>query len=780
MVNEKSVVGNAVVLGAGVMGAGIAALLANAGWRVHLLDRVPDDATAARASRNRLAQAGLERVLKARPPQFALPEFAARVVVGNTEDDLACLREADWVVEAVAENLAVKQSLFQAVAAHVGAEAVISSNTSGLDLSAMVRGCPDDFRARFLGTHFFNPPRLMKPLELVPTSETRPEVTAGFAAFAERVLGKRVIPALPTPGFISTRLGMYALCRTLGLAEERGISVETADALTGTLLGRPKSGTFRLADVVGLDITAQIAENLTAALPADASYRSLRLPDSLRHLVAQGAVGAKSGAGYYRREADGTILSFDLSRRVYRPRLEPTAYPGNLESLPLKERLPRLWAASPAHDGGFLREMLRETIGYMARVTPQVASRIVEVDDALIGGFGWELGPFHLLDLLPELKAELAPSLPYAVPERFYTHASGRHSYYDFRAQGLRSLPRPADRIVLKDERRSGGTVMGWQEAALVDIGDGVACLEWWTKMGTLTPVLSEVLAEAYARASRDFTGLVIAGSGEPFCAGFDLGWIAARIEAQEWRTLDSTMRRLQTVLQGVRYGAIPVVAAVNGWVLGGGCEVMLHCSGVQAASESGIGLPEANVGLIPVGGGTASLFVRTMAGVPPAAPLERADPFPLLRGVWERLRLAHISTSAEEARQKGYLRDVDGISRHPDRLLYEAKERVRLLAESYAPPVSRAYLAPGADGFARFQWELHALRRADRVTAHDAKIAAGLAKILCGGDLIHAAEVTEARLLELEREVFLSLAGTGETLARIKSLLATGKPLRN
>lgn len=815
MLNEKSLTGHAAVIGAGVMGGSIAALLANIGWQVDLLDRLPDDAPTHPHARNRLAQEGLERALKARPPQFALPEYAARVRVGNVEDHLDWLREADWVVEAVAEDIAVKKSVMAAIAAHVGPQTTVSSNTSGLSLTRMVSECPPDFRARFLGTHFFNPPRYMKLIELTSTSDTDRTLFEGFVRFADRVLGKRVIRAKDTPGFISTRLGMYALARTLEIAFACGLSVEEVDYLTGPLLGRPKSGTFRLADVIGIDITARIVDNLAAALPNDPAYQALRIPEAVRRLIAEGRVGAKAGAGFYKRGENGEILSLDLSTLEYRPRREPTPFPAEIEKLPLEERLRRLWEFSPGHDGGFLQEMLRSTLGYIAAVTPEVADRIVEVDDALIDGFGWEIGPFHMLDALgpvidwpagePQLIARLHESPLSLLPgtrtsgvpgspgrgvggedtaahtaQNFYYNVDGKHFYFDFHQGRMAFLPRPVGVIVLKDLKKAGKIVEEIDDAALVDLGDDVLCLEWRTKMNTLHPELIAFFETARLRAEEDFAALIIGGSGEHFSAGYDLKRFLARIEMQDWDGLDALLRLFQDALIGFKYATVPVIGTAYGYTLGGGCETMLHCAAAQAAFESAIGLPEANVGLIPAGGGTTQMLLRALEKVPPGTLLEPADPYPALQPLWETLRAGRFSSCADDARQLGFLRPTDGVTRHPDRLLHDAKTRAFTLVTEYTPPPRATATAMGESGLARFRWELHLLRSADKITEHDARVAEKLAHVLTGGALLHPAEVTEQHLLDLEREAFLQLAGTPETLARIKHMLETGKPLRN
>jgi 3-hydroxyacyl-CoA dehydrogenase len=785
MLTEKSLTGHGVVIGAGVMGAGIAALLANIGWRVSLLDRVPENAGSDAKSRNRLAQEGLDRILKARPPQFAVPEYAARVRVGNIEDNLDWLQDADWVVEAAAEDPSVKKQLMATLAEHVGPETIISSNTSGLGLAEMVADCPTDFQDRFLGTHFFNPPRYMKPLELIPAANTNTEIFEGFVRFSDRVLGKRVIRAKDTPGFISTRLGMFSLTKTIELAVAHGLTVEEVDYLTGPLMGRPRSGTFRLADVIGLDITARIADNLKKALPNDEAYQALQIPPIMRKLIEEGRVGAKSGAGFYKREKSGEILSLDLNTGEYRPRQETQLFPREVDALPLAECLRKLWELSPKHNRGWLREILFATLGYIAHITPEVSDRIVEVDDALIGGFGWEIGPFHILDALgpiewPNGEPALFDGLKNAGQHRFYANEAGRHYYFDFRSGTMEMLPRPTDVIILKDLKKAGKLIEENDSAALIDLGDGVACFEWRTKMNTLNPELIAFLVKAKEKAARDFKALVLGGSGEHFSAGFDLKIFADQIEAQKWDEIERDIKQFQNALQALKYASIPVISTTYGYTLGGGCETMLHCDSVQAAFESAIGLPEANVGLIPGGGGTTQMLLRAMVDVPPGTILERSDPYPFLRPAWDTMRLARFSSSADEARSIGYLRDSDGITGHPDRLLHDAKERAISIADSYRPASPRQVTVMGMDGMARFRWELHLLRRADQITDHDVRVGEALARVLTGGLLVHPAEVSEQYLLNLEREVFLSLAGTPETLARIRHMLATGKPLRN
>jgi 3-hydroxyacyl-CoA dehydrogenase len=437
-----------------------------------------------------------------------------------------------------------------------------------------------------------------------------------------------------------------------------------------------------------------------------------------------------------------------------------------------------LWNIENPRYQAFLREMLTDTLSYMANVTPNVSDRIVEVDDALIGGFGWNVGPFHLLDMLSDIVwgndvSTFVQKLQQTGEQRFYFNKNGEHFYFDFASGAMTALPRPPDVLFIKDLKKAGKVVEDLGEASLIDLGEDVLCLEWRTKMGTLNPAITSALDSARERTERDFAALVIAGAGDPFSVGFDLALLSTLMEEKRWDEIDGIMASLQQALQRIKYGIKPVICAVNGFALGGGCEVMLHCSAVQAGFESSIGLPEANAGLVPTGGGIAQVLIRAMNS-------NSVDPFADVRLVWERLRTARFSSSAPEAESLGYLRSSDSISIHPDRLLYEARQHALELAKDYATPEHISVKVMGLSGLARFRWELHNLLRANRLTVHDGRVATALANVLCGGQLVHATEVSEQYLLNVEREVFLSLAGTPESLARIKHLLATGKPLRN
>ncbi|MEP6754706.1 MAG: 3-hydroxyacyl-CoA dehydrogenase/enoyl-CoA hydratase family protein [Chthonomonadales bacterium] len=776
--------GHTVVIGAGVMGAGIAAVLVNSGWHVDLLEQVPDGAGSDTASRNRLAQEGLDRAKTSRPPHFGLPELAAKVRIGNMEDHARCMANADWIVEAAAEDPAVKREIFKIIATNAGPHTIVSSNTSGLSLAGIVAECPADLQERFLGTHFFNPPRWMRPLELIPIQATSREVFLRFSEFAEVVLGKRVVIAKDTPGFISTRLGMYALVKAINIAIECGITVEEADYLTGPLTGRPKSGIFRLADVIGLDITARIIDNLRTALPDDAYYQALHVPDLMRKLIADGKVGVKSGEGFTRKTSSGLEL-IDLMTGEYRPRTEPDRMADEISKLDLKERIPALYFLESSHYSVFLRRFFDETLGYMADIAPIVADRIVEIDDAIMGGFGWELGPFHQLDVIgsayrPSRSIAALEQVQSSADKRFYTHSAGVHYYFDLKSGSMSELPHRPGVISLKDLARAGKTIREWPNASLIDIGDGVACFEWHTKMNTFSLELAEALDDAQKLAERQCKALVLGGSGANFSAGFDLARIAEWIEAGEFELMDRVFGRFQQVLQGVKYSKIPVVAAIYGYTLGGGCEISLHCSSVQAAFEANLALPESKVGLLPVGGGVTQMLLRSIRESEDRPGVVSTDTVPAMIQAWRTILSGAIGGCALDARKSGLLLHADRISMNRDRLLFDAKEHALSLADCYVPPTPDRAVLPGASGFARFQMEVHQSLRSGQMSQFDAKVALAVASIFSGGNLKSQAEVSEQYILDVEREAFLSLASTPEALARIRHMLATGKPLKN
>ncbi len=766
MLNEKSVTGKAVVIGAGTMGGGIAAQLANAGWQVRLLD-VPGPDPSDKKTRNQIAAAGLDRVLKSRPPLLYLPEFAERIRVGNIADDLESLRDADWVVEAVVEKMEVKQAVMAQIAAHAGPETILSSNTSGLSLREMTAAQSQEFRSRFLGTHFLNPPRYLKLLEVIPLAETRPEVTEGFRRFAERVLGHRVVFARDTPGFISTRLWITHLLDTIHTALEQGLSVEEVDYLTGPLIGRPRSATFRMADLVGLDIIADVARNQYERLPQDPYRDRLRLPDILDYLLQEGKTGEKSGAGFYWRQGS-TLMALDPQTRQYRPRQEFRLEAVEaLSRLPLSQRFAALRQHNQERWGQFLNAVLDSLSAYVEQVAPEIAADVLSVDRVMRWGFGWEMGPFEII----ACRREAADAAP-----RYYSGAGRERMYRVFGQGALQPMPSEPEYICLADLKAAGKTILDSEVASLIDLGEDVACLEYHTKMNTFNPALVAFVHQARERAERDFAALVIGNQGPHFSAGYDLNLFLETMAAEDWGRLDALLHDVQYAFLGLKYAKMPVVAAVHGYTLGAGCEGALHCAALQAAPELYMGLPELNVGVIPGGGGTKEMLARAMADWDGSG-----DPFPRVEQAFDLIAFPKNSSSAEEARKRGLLRPTDGISRNPDRLLFEARARALGLANAgYAPTVKETIWVGGEETLARLRLKIHWQFRAGAISAHDRLIMDKLAFVLSGGNLPYAQEVSEDYLLQLEREVFVALAHEPKTAERMRHVLATGKPLKN
>jgi 3-hydroxyacyl-CoA dehydrogenase len=772
------------------MGAQIAAHLANAGWHAGLLDIVPagdgDDAK----SRNALAAKGLERAQKARPAAFFLPEYAGRVRIGNTTDNLDWLRDSDWVVEAVVEKPEVKRKVHATLEQHLGPETLVTTNTSGLSLADMTEGRSASYLARFFGTHFFNPPRYMKLLEIIPTPHVAPETLARFQPFAETVLGKRVVLAKDTPGFIANRLGVYAMMRTLHATFKHGLTVEQVDALTGPLIGHPKSATFRLQDIVGLDITADVANNLSGRLPDDRRRAALTLPAPVLQLIKEGRIGEKAGAGFYRREPDRTILALDWDTLDYRPRQTPV-FPATegVKSLPLPERLRALLKLND-EAGQFLWETTRDILCYTAEIADEIADDILSIDNAIRWGFNWELGPFETWDALgieetaDRIAREGQPVPPLVTRllesgrSSFYTRENGKTFTADLHAAAPRALTPDPHYVVLRDLKAQGRTIKETPDATLIDLGDGVNCLEFHTKMNVLGPGVTQMIEWSREETEKNGVALVIGNQGEHFSAGFNIQLILMSIYEGDLEESLRTGFLLQDVLLRLKRAKVPVVTACHGYTLGGGCEVMLHSAAVQAAAESYIGLPETGVGIIPAAGGTTEMLVRAMEKVPADGTV---DPFPFVHQVFETLGLAKISTCADEARTLGFLRPSDGISLNGDRILYEAKQRALALANaSFRPAEPAQVTVMGEDGIARFALELHIMRRAGFISDHDRLIGSELANVLCGGPLVHPQTVSEEYLLQLEREAFVRLCSTPKTAERLKAMLETGKPLRN
>ena len=780
MLNEHSTTGKAAVLGAGTMGAQIAAHLANVGWQVLLLDLTHD-----------LAKQGLERVSKLKPAPFYLPELASRIELGSFETDFPRLKEADWVIEAVVEKPDIKRELWTRVQDYVAPNAVLSTNTSGLSIHEMSDACRDDIKRRFLGTHFFNPPRYLKLLELIPRRETDPDILEGVARFAERVLGKRVVIARDTPGFIANRLGVHSMMVVFPLMQEFGMTIEEVDALTGPLIGNPRSATFRLADIVGLDVMASVAGNLHERLTTDAEKRVFALPEVVQRLIADGRLGEKTGAGFYRRQKDGTIEALDLNTYEYRPR-QKAKFPhlDALEKLPLEERLPAL-VSHDSREGRFLWRLHAETLAYAAQHAPDLADDPIAIDHAVKWGFNRELGPFQTWDALGVREtAERMEREGMPVPElvqnllrfgrtRFYDTAdTGDTTVYVWLGAGQVAPYRPDPEFLTPTNMaRHCPEVERNADASIYDLGDGVFCVGIHSKMNVLGPGVMEMLYKGAERAEREGIGLVVTGIGEHFSVGFNLQLFLMMIGTGDFDELVMGGKAFQDSLLRLRYAKVPVVAATFGYTLGGGCELAMHCDRVVASAETYIGLPEVGVGIIPAGGGTSTMLYRALSSLPP-----NADPYPAIRRVMETLGFGKVATSALEGVQYGFLRQgVDTISVNPDRILWLAKQEVQhLAAQGYTPPEEPKVMAYGNQVLTRLLIELHNLKRGNFITEHDFTVASQIAYVLAGGDLSQPAEMPLSYFYQLEIQVVGYLAQQPKTWERMRHMLETGKPLRN
>ena len=797
----------AAVLGAGTMGAQIAAHLANAGTPTLLLDVAPKELTPeeaargltldAREVRDRVARAGLEAAKKAKPAAFFTAEAASLVTVGNFEDDLARLKECDIIFEAVVENLEIKRSLFERVERARRPGSVVATNTSGIPVRQIAEGFSEEFRAHFLGTHFFNPPRYLHLVELIRTEWTKPEVSCSVYGFLDRRLGKGVVVAKDRPNFIANRIGTFGAMVCLRVMEEDGYTIEEVDKMTGPALGRPKSATFRTFDIVGLDVLAHVAKNIHEAVPEDEERAAYVLPDFVTRMVERRLLGEKTGGGFYqKRKTEGggrDIWTLDVASLEYRPqqkaRLPALDAAKNIEDT--RARLKALvWGKDRA--GQFLWKTMSRVLIYAANRIPEIADSVVEVDRAMKWGFGWELGVFETWDAIGLEKSvarmkEEGRAIPPNVrgmlkagATSFYKTENGEELYFDFASGRYVPVAPPPGVIILKSLKERTGVIKRNAGASLLDIGDGVACLEFHSKMNSIGGDTLQMLKFALSEVERNFVGLVVGNQGQNFSVGANLMLVLLGAQEEEWDEIDLGVRAFQQATMSLRYSPKPVVVAPFQLTFGGGCEMTLHADRARAAAETYIGLVEVGVGLIPAGGGTKEMLVRALDSIPSG--VSEADPFPFVKRAFETIALAKVATSAAEARGFGFLREEDSYSMNADRLVADAKQEVLALAAAgYRQPVPRSdVLALGGPALATFKLGIHQLKRGGFISDYDAVIGEKLAKILTGGDLNHRTRVSEQYLLDLEREAFLSLCGQRRTHERIAHMLKTGKPLRN
>lgn len=794
----------AAVIGAGVMGSGIAALLAGVGVKTDLLDIVPRELTEEekkrgltlqdRAVRNRIASGAIERLKMAKPPVLFDHQDAELITPGNIEDDLDRLGEADWIIEAVFERLDVKREVFSKIEEHRSPDSIVSSNTSGIPLAAILEHFSEGLQRHTLITHFFNPPRYMKLLELVPGERTDPEVLASIREYADRVLGKGVVLAKDTPNFIGNRIGIFSIMHLIRAMEEGGYRIEEIDKIFGPPLGRPKSAVFRTVDLVGLDVIADVTKNMFERLTDDPHREIYKLPKFMEEMIARGLLGRKVGQGFYKAiERDGGKVyhALDYKTLDYRPQ-EEVEYESLARAKALKDVRERIRALAFAEDrvGELVWKSLSATICYAAELVPEISDTIYAVDNAMRWGFNWELGPFETWDALGvravverlEREGREVPIIVQdllKVGESFYKYKreDSKKLYFDL-SGSYKELPRPEGVLILSDLRETKPPVKENKGAALLDLGDGVACLEFRTRMNTIDRDVIEMIYTALEEVRKNFLGLVIGNEGEHFSVGANVMLILGAAQARQWDELDRVVKRFQDANMAIKYFEKPVVAAPFGMTLGGGAEITMAAARVRAHIELYMGQVEFGVGLIPGGGGTKELLLRAMEAVPPEANL---DLLPFVRRAFETIALAKVSSSAKDAKRLGFLRAEDGITMNRDRLLADAKTEVLEMDRlGFTPKRPQKIKVLGRSGYGTLLIGIKNYQWGNYITEHEALMARKLARVMTGGDLPEGAEVTEQYLLDLEREAFISLCGTAKTQERIQHFLSTGKTLRN
>lgn len=793
----KYAIKHATVLGSGIMGSRIACHLAGVGIPVLLLDRVfeeTNEPTAKNAvNRNRIVEESLQSAIKSSPSPLYHASFAKRIQTGNFEDDLDKIGQSDWIIEVIIEQLPAKQQLFQKIEEHRKLGSIISSNTSGIPIQLMNDGRTDDFRRHFCGTHFFNPPRYLKLLEIIPGPDTEPWVIDFMMDFGYRILGKTTVLARDTPAFIANRMGVFGIMALFNTMERTGLNITAVDQLTGPLAGRPKSATFRTCDVVGIDTLAQVAKGVAEHCADDPDKHLFAFPSFLTHMLEQKWLGDKTGQGFYKktRTADGgkKILALNLKSLEYEeqaktkfPLLDPVRQEENLS-----KRL-ALLVQMPDQAGEFYRINLSHTFRYASLHVMEVAGELYRIDDAMIAGFGWQMGPFATWDAIgvrqmtQMMKLYGTPPAPWVDEmlgkgyDTFYrTTSEGKEVY---QPAALSYKPIPGTKGIVRLELLKGTRTL-WKNAgcSVIDMGEGILNLEFHTKMNALGSEIIAGFHQAVNRAEKEFRGLVIGNDGEVFSAGANLGMVFMLAVEQEYEELDLAIRAFQQFTMRARYSSIPVVVAPRGLTLGGGCELTLHADAVQAAAETYIGLVELGVGVIPGGGGTKEMALRI------SDRLQSGEvPYPPLQKAFMNIATAKVATSAYEAFDLDYLRRGDRVSINEQTHLTDARQLAIDLAESgyRMPETRRDIIVQGRGGMALFMTGINGMRMGNYISDHDRKVATKLAYVICGGDLSQPQPVSEQYLLDLEREAFLSLLGEKKTLERIQSVLKTGKPLRN
>ncbi len=799
-------VSKAAVLGAGTMGAGIAAHLANAGIPTLLLDIAPRELTPDEEKkgltlespqvRNRIVNSLFEAAKKLKPAPFMLADNAKLIKLGNFADDLAKIKDCDLVIEAVVENLEIKHRLFTEVEKHRKPGGVIATNTSGIPIDAIAEPFSEDFKQHFVGVHFFNPPRYMKLVEVIPGKQTSGEIACKISGFLDQRLGKGVVPAKDRPNFIANRIGTFGMMATVHEMIAMGFTPTEVDQITGKAIGHASSATFRTSDLVGLDVLAHVNKNLYPAVPEDEDRDVFKVPAVIDTMLEKKILGDKTKGGFFKKstDADGKrqILELDLNTFEYKPQ-EKTKF-HSLDTAKriedTSERINKLvWGDDKVAE--FLWKTMSRTFRYAASRIPEIADTIVEVDNAIKWGFGWEIGVFESWDAVglhesvDRMHKEGQP-VPANISKmlangalKFYKNENGNHFFYDLVGGEYKPMPERPGVTVLKSVKERTGVIKQNPGASLIDLGDGVACLEFHSKMNSIGGDTIQMMNAALDEVEKNFVGMVVGNQGGNFSAGANIMMLLLAAQEEEWDDINMIVSSLQRAVMRLRYSPKPVVTAPYGLTLGGGCEIAIHGNRARAAAETYIGLVEVGVGVIPAGGGTKEMTLRAMDAAQKAP---EADPLTFLKKTFEMIGMGKVATSAQEAKSWGFFRDVDSISMNGDRLIADAKQEVlNLAASGFVAPVPREDIfVMGESGLAAMKLALHMMKQGGFISDHDQLIGNKLAHIMSGGAINHSAFVSEQYLLDLEREAFVSLCGERKTQDRIAAMLKTGKPLRN
>ncbi|MGE4429558.1 MAG: 3-hydroxyacyl-CoA dehydrogenase NAD-binding domain-containing protein [Sphingobium sp.] len=764
------------VIGAGTMGAGIAAQVANAGVPVLLLDIVRDA-----NDRNAVAAGAVAKMLKTEPAPFMSKAAAKLVETGNIEDDLAKVADCDWIVEAIVERLDLKQGLYEKLEAVRRPGTAISSNTSTIPLGHLIEGRSDAFRRDFLITHFFNPPRYMRLLEIVSGPESDAALVARVADFADRQLGKTVVRAKDTPGFIANRVGTFWIQAGLNAAFDLGLTVEEADAIAGRPMGVPKTGIFGLVDLVGIDLMPYLQKSLTSTLPADDPYQAMARPAPLiEKMIADGYTGRKGKGGFFRinRDKGKQKEAIDLSTGDYRPVVTPAPLPGAAAKGDLGALI-----SVPGKVGEYAWAILGPTLAYAASLVPQAADDIVGIDEAMKLGYNWKYGPFELIDrigaakLAERLAAEGKPvpdMVKLAGDRSFYRVEEGKRQYLGLDGE-YHDVARPEGVLLLEDIKAASKPLLKNGSAALWDIGDGVVALEFTGKMNALDGNVMKLIGEAIPLVQKSYKALVVYNEGSNFSAGANLGLAIFALNIAAWGEIEKLVSGGQQAYKALKYAPFPVVSAPAGMALGGGCEILLHSDAVQAHAESYIGLVECGVGLVPGWGGCGEMLDRWKKN-----PMLPKGPMPAVAKVFEIISTATVAKSAAEAKEYGYLRPTDGVTMNRDRLLADAKAKALELADGYAPPAPPEFRLPGAGGKTALELAVQGFQARGLATDYDGVVSGRLADVLTGGEADLVDVLSEQDMLALERKAFMQAVRDPRTQARVEHMLETGKPLRN